>query len=106
LEGHRQCLHTASSENGNEETPPWLHYKTTQSSSIWTLINNIKNGTARAVSDRSYFPTTGAGTTAWTIESQNELEYITGTSIVPCPPSVQSAYQSELTGLLAILEKL
>lgn len=87
-------------------TPLWLHYKSTQSPSIHNLVNGIKKGTARAVSDGSYFPDTGVGTAAWTIESENQLDYITGTLIVPGPPSVQSAYRSKLTGILAILEKL
>jgi hypothetical protein len=105
-EGHRQQLLNTPSEANNDTTPPWLHYRTIQSPSIMTLINDIKRGTARAVSDGSYFPDTGIGTAAWTIESDNKLEYITGTSIVPGPPLVQSAYRSEITGLLAILEKL
>jgi hypothetical protein len=105
-EGHRRLLHTTQQEQPEEETPPWLHYKTTQSPSIHTLVQDIRNGTARAVSDGSYFSDTGTGTAAWTIESNNQLDYVTGTSIVPGPPLVQSAYRSELTGLLAILEKL
>jgi hypothetical protein len=43
------------------------------------------------VSNGSFFPSTRTGTAAWTIEPENELEYITGTSIVPGPPAVQSA---------------
>jgi exonuclease III len=97
-------VHIDSEEEQN--TPTWLHYNMTQSNSIATLVTDICTGKARAVSDGSYYPETGVGTAAWTIESKNEQEYITGISIVPGPPSIQSAYRSELTGILAILEKL
>jgi hypothetical protein len=105
-EGTRQVIQSSPSIIDSHHTPTWIHYKTTQSTSIYNLINDIHRGKARAVSDGSYFSTSGVGMAAWTIETQDETEYITGTSIVPGPPSIQSAYRSELTGILAILEKL
>jgi hypothetical protein len=57
-EGHREtnCLSSTGVEIST--TPAWLHYKTTQSDSILSLIQDIKKGKARAVSDGSYYPNT------------------------------------------------
>ena len=92
--------------NNNNTYLEWLHCTVEQSDSITSLLEDIRNGSSRCVSDGSYNPHTQIGTASWIIESHNQLEYIRGTSIVPGHHSIQSAYRSELVGLLALLEQL
>ena len=84
----------------------WLYHSSNRSKTISKLVRDIKNGKARAVSDGSYKQEWELGTAAWRIESEDESEYIQGTAISPGPPELQSAYRSELLGLLAIMDRI
>ena len=46
------------------------------------------------------------GTASWIIESQNKEASISGVALSPGPMHIQSAYRSELLGLLANLEMI
>ena len=64
------------------------------------LASSIKEGTAIAVSDGSYKHL--HGTAAWVIEGSSRESKISGIVITPGGDRDQSAYRSELAGLLAI----
>jgi hypothetical protein len=66
------------------------------------LINDIKNGEVWIISDGSYDPASQCGTAAWIIEGTSTLQ-ITGQVITTGAKEVQSAYRSELTGILAAI---
>ena len=84
----------------------WLYHQTSRSRRIDKVINDIKNGKAISVSDGSYYSDTRTGAAAWIIESEDATQFIRGESIVPGAKEIQSAYRSEVTGLLAIIDKL
>jgi hypothetical protein len=56
------------------------------------------------VSDGSYNPTTQLGTTAWILEGRISNIQIFGKVITPGSASDQSAYRSELAGILAAIK--
>ena len=84
----------------------WLFTKVYETKEINKVIEDITIGKAIAVSDGSYKNDGNIGAAAWIIESWDKSQYIRGQCIVPGEKRVQSAYRSELVGLLAILEKL
>ena len=84
----------------------WLQVNEERSRSIQGLLTDIQMGTARAVSDGSYKSEFDTGTAAYRIESQDSYQYVQGTSISPGTCEQQNAYQSEIVGLLAILDTL
>ena len=84
----------------------WLQVNEERSRSIQGLLTDIQMGTARAVSDGSYKSEFDTGTAAYRIESGDSYQYVQGTSISPGTCAQQNAYQSELVGLLAILDTL
>ena len=97
--------------NNNQHTHPplpWLHQSCTQTENLHQLIQEIKDGTAIAVSDGSYCPERQIGSAAWTIQTTTTTspQYLRGTSISPGSKEIQNAYRSELLGLLGILDAL
>jgi hypothetical protein len=80
----------------------WLHFKVVRTSSIELLLHDMITHKAFAVTDGSYHPFDDNGAAAWTIESENGTEYISGISLIPGDVSIQSAIRSELVGILAI----
>jgi exonuclease III len=71
---------------------------------IQQIITDLSKGTAKAVTDGSFDPHTKTGSAAWIIESENQTQYIAGSSITYGPPTIQGSYRSEITGLAAILD--
>ena len=65
------------------------------------IAQAIIKGNAIALSDGSFKNQRGAS--AWVIEGDNEIGRIKGWNMVPGSNEDQSAYRSELTGLLALL---
>jgi hypothetical protein len=84
----------------------WLHFRVQRTDVISTLLNDLQAHKATMVTDGSYHPHEYTGSAAWTIESADGSEYITGISLPPGPPSLQSAPRSELVGILAIVSYL
>jgi hypothetical protein len=66
-----------------------------------TIIEGIKNGSAKVVSDGFFKSAKGAA--AWVLEGTNEICNLKGTTAVPGSLIDQSAYCSELVGILAAL---
>jgi len=66
------------------------------------LLENFNSGTALAVSDGSYYPYEKIGAAAWIITTPDETQWIKGGGIIPGPKEVQSAYRSEVGGLVSI----
>jgi hypothetical protein len=83
---------------GSLETPlpelKWTMDYLHSSDKIDQLLENINSGTALAVSDGSYYP--------WIITTLDETQWIKGGGIIPGPKKVQSAYRSEVGGLVGI----
>jgi hypothetical protein len=67
------------------------------------LLHDIINGDVWVVSDGSFHPFTRCGTAAWILEGRTTKLQITGKVITPGQAADQSAYRSELAGLLAAL---
>ena len=82
----------------------WLIKNVKIFGSITAILDSIQLGTLIAVSDGSFKQELGLGTAAWVLSTPNKSNYIYGTSTSPGPPEIQSAYRSEILGLLAILE--
>lgn len=105
-EGTEKYIGKVKEVETKEGYKSWLYYEVFETKTIGTLIQDLKAGHAIAVSDRSYKSKTNKGGAGWVIESKDGTEYIRGHCIVPGPAGSQSAYRSELVGLLAILDKL
>ena len=84
------------------QTFNWLHFKVVRTPSIELLLHDLILHQAFAVTDGSYHPFDESGAAAWTIESSDGTEYISGISLIPGDASIQSAIRSELIGILAI----
>jgi hypothetical protein len=67
------------------------------------LITDIKNGDTWLVSDGSFDPISKAGTAAWILEGKASKVQITSRVVTPGKEYMQSAYRSELAGILAAL---
>eukprot|EP00979_Chaetoceros_neogracilis_P010571 scaffold2501_cov164-Chaetoceros_neogracile.AAC.1 len=74
----------------------------TSSPSISDLLQAIRDGTALAVSDGSFYPLTRIGAAAWIITTPDQKEWIEGGGVLPGPPLTQDPYRSELGGLLGM----
>jgi hypothetical protein len=68
---------------------------------ITTLLEDIRQGTAHAVSDGSYKDM--IGTSAFILRGKDRNNRVYGVNKVPGEPEDQSAYRSELAGVLAVL---
>ena len=95
-----------SGNKPQEDYRKWLFYEVKTTKSIWKVIEDLRKGTAVAVSDGSFIDRTKVGAASWIIESADRTEYVRGLCLVPGPKAVQSAYRSELVGLMAIMDKL
>jgi hypothetical protein len=67
------------------------------------LLPDIQSGSVLVVSDGSYNPTTKLGTAAWILEGRLSNIQISGSVITPGSASEQSAYRSELAGILVAI---
>jgi hypothetical protein len=67
----------------------------------YIIADSIRNSVAIAVSDGSFKDT--YGTAAWVLEGENSIGRIIGRVIAPGAESDQSAYRSELSGILAVM---
>jgi hypothetical protein len=65
------------------------------------LLHDIRNGDTYMVCDGSFHPTHKCGAAAWIIEGKTSKQQMTGRILSPGVPNEQSAYRSELAGLLA-----
>jgi hypothetical protein len=66
-------------------------------------MREIEQGTLWLVSDGSFNPSMHTGTAAWILEGISSKVHISGKIITPGEPTDQSAYRSELAGILAAL---
>ena len=82
----------------------WLHYNKESYQSNDALLEALNSGTATAVSDGSYHPEAKLGSAAWVFVDKHFDKIIKGQSISPGSRSLQSAYRSEILGLLALLD--
>ena len=80
----------------------WIADHFTTSSSISKLLDDFGAGRLLAVSDGSFNPDARAGAAGWCIESIDGTEFIRGGGRVCGSSTAQSAYRSELAGLLGI----
>ena len=110
---NNMIFHEGSSENkyNNQqvcrntlEYKKWLHRNITIKGDILHIIESIKTGEIMAVSDGSF--NHEIGTASWIIESKDRRASIAGDAISPGDNTIQSAYRSEILGLLAILDIL
>jgi hypothetical protein len=67
------------------------------------LLQDMKCGNINLVSDGSYYSNHSVGTAAWILEGSVSGIQITGAVITPEVASDQSAYRSELAGILAAI---
>ena len=80
----------------------WLATTFSTSSAIDKLLEDFIAGRLLSVSDGSFNPDTGAGAAGWCVESIDGTQFIRGGGRVCGSGTSQSAYRSELTGLLGI----
>ena len=87
----------------DEHQPHHRHWSMTyldRSDSLTTLYSDFNAGKVRTCCDGSYMPSTGKGTAAWRIESENGREYIEGGGPVPGEKHDMCSYRTELGGLV------
>jgi hypothetical protein len=92
--------------NMTENSCQWLEIDKHVNGNIQALVDDFQSGTLLAVSDGSYYEQTGKAGSAWIISSQNKCHFIMASSLPPEPSHIQSAYRSELVGLLAVLQQI
>ena len=81
--------------------PNWLYHTYNNHNDVDPLIASLQNGTAIAVSDGSYSEELGLGGSASILSNPATTSAIQVTSLSPGLPTIQSAYRSELVGILA-----
>ena len=84
----------------------WLNIDKLKQSSEYRLAEAIRNNRAIAVSDGSYSEELGKGTASWMITTNDRINYVTAGAISPGQQQIQSAYRSEILGILGILEEI
>ena len=82
----------------------WLLKDVKFTGPISSIIDGIKNKSLMAVSDGSYKE--NLGTAAWIIETEKQDATVSGVAVSPGNGKIQSAYRSELLGLLASIEMI
>jgi hypothetical protein len=92
--------------NRTENSCQWLAIDKHVNGNIQSLVDGFHSGTLLAVLDGSYYEQTGKAGSAWIISSQNKSHFIMASSLPPGPPHIQSAYRSELVGILAVLQQI
>ena len=113
-QGYRYVTTVAQSEEAREKTldqlfidldkrvgEQWALQDIQTTLEIDELVEDIRNGKAVGVSDGSFKDE--IGTAAWIIENASGTQRIMGRVHVPCHPSDQSAYRSEIAGLYAMV---
>ena len=80
----------------------WFMRNLTSSESTGNLLAHLIQGTAVGVSDGSYYESHDIGSCAWIISTPDGKEWISGGGLIPGIDEDQSAYRSELGGLLGI----
>ena len=88
------------------QCPSWLFESREETGTMTAIKQDILDGKAIVVSDGSYDPDTGRGASSSIITNESTCDTIQVTSIVPGDTSIQSAYRSEVTGILASLQLL
>jgi len=83
-------------------TLAWTMAHLDSSTTITNLIQSIRDGTALAVSDGSFYPLSRIGAAAWIISTPDQSEWIEGGGVLPGPLISQDPYRSELAGLLGM----
>lgn len=67
------------------------------------LLQSLRDGTAKAVSDGSYLASKRLGTAAFIVEGCEQGDYIRGSHETPGSPDSQCAHRSEMFGILALI---
>jgi hypothetical protein len=80
---------------------PWCYEFLEIPSNCDRLMQEIEQGPIWLVSDGSFNPSMHTGTAAWILEGISSKVQISGKIITPGEPTDQSAYCSELAGILA-----
>jgi hypothetical protein len=85
---------------------PWC-YQHVQIPQIYdSLLSDIQDGQVILISNGSYTPHDNYGTAAWMLEGKRSKLHISGRIITPGQVNMQSAYRSELAGILAAITVL
>lgn len=84
-------------------TIQWFHQYLEASDNTASLYRHLRNGTAIAVSDGSYFPDEDVGACAWIIATPTGSEWITGGGLMP---DGDDSYRAELGGQVGIASAL
>jgi hypothetical protein len=87
-------------------TNSWCFHHLSLPTNYEEILNDIKTGDIILVSDGSYHPTKQQGTAAWILEGTKSSIQIIGRVVTPGPDISQSAYRSELAGILASITVL
>ena len=107
VEGTNQVqINSVATSTQQDKYKDWLYVTNEDSDDMTELCNSILQGTAHAVSDGSYFEHTETGAAAWVLTDSSYSIGSEGTSIVPGIGDIHSSFRSEMTGILAILQKL
>ena len=93
-------------DNNSQIRTGWLHVDELKKGSEYRLCESIRHGKAIAVSDGSFSDEVGKGTASWIISTLDKHDYITAGALSPGGKDVQSAYRSEVLGLLGVLEEI
>ena len=95
-------------DNGSNDIKrtEWLNIERIRRGATQRLVQAIKTNCALAVSDGSYIETKGIGTASWIISTFDKTAFITAGALSPGNKEIQSAYRSEILGILGVLEEL
>ena len=80
--------------------PRWNSQRIRTSPSLLRLKQEIIQGTAKIVSDGSFYPDNGDAGAGWIISTADCSEFICGGGAVPGDPTHGDSYRSEVTGLI------
>ena len=83
-----------------KELPSWNSQRLRSSPTLLRLREALIDGSARIVSDGSYYHNNGDAGAGWIISTQNCEEFICGGGAVPGDPTEGDSYRSEVTGLI------
>ena len=105
-EGTSRINRRPSLKDPNLSYRHWLHVNETTHKDDQVLCNSILQGSAHAICDGSYFEHEKVGAAAWVLTDAEYQVVREGQTIVPGKGDIHSSFRSELTGILAILQKL
>ena len=92
--------------NESKSSDSWLYFSMQKQGEEIRLAHAIQYKTAIAVTDDSCFLEDRIGTAAWIITTPSLHHQIQGTSIAPGRGDNYNSFRSEMTGIIAILDKL